>query len=98
MEKIVIDFGNIIEEMKNKQVELCLFHNQWFIIDNQKQFYQIDTYYHGGYLDKYIKERLCIKFNLVPMCVNENIEEWEKEIWDVKKVEDFIKRQSKYWF
>lgn len=98
MEKIVIDFGNIIEEMKNKQVELRLFHNGWFIIDNQKQFYQIDTYYRGGYLDKYIKEKLCIKFNLVPMCVSENIEEWEKEIWDVKKVEDFIKRQSKYWF
>ncbi len=99
MDKIVIDFGNIIEEMKNKQIKLCHIYERtgWFIIDNQDQMYQIETYYNGGYLDKFIIEKLHIEFNLIPAYVMENIEEWRKEIWDVEEVEKFIKRQSKYW-
>lgn len=92
---IIIDFGNLIEEMKNMQVKLCLIHNrpEWFVIDNQNQLYQIETYYCGGYLDKYIREKLHIEFNLVPMCVCENIEEWEKDIWGIDEVKKFIDRQ-----
>lgn len=99
MDKIVVDFGNIIEEMKNKQIKLCRLYGStsWFIIDNQDQMYQNETYYDGGYLDKFIIKKLHIEFDLVLISVMGNIEEWEKDIWDVKDVERFIKRQSKYW-
>lgn len=100
MGKIMIDFGNVVEEMKNKKVKLCLLHKRvgWFLIDSQNRFYQIESYYCGGYLDRYIKEKIKIEFNIVPISSSITIEYWEIEIWDVQKVEDFIKRQSKYWF
>lgn len=99
MDKIVVDFGNIIEEMKNKKIKLCRLYERtsWFIIDNQDRMYQIETYYDGGYLDKFIIEKLHIEFNLVPVSVMGNIEELEKDIWDAKEVKKFIERQSKYW-
>lgn len=95
MQKIVIDFGNIIEEMKNKQIKLCLLHERtsWFIIDDQNRIYQNEIYYDGGFLDKFIIEKLHIEFNLVPIYVSGNIKEWEKDIWDVDEVRKFIKRQ-----
>lgn len=95
MGKIIIDFGNIIEEMKNKQIKLCLLHNRigWFIIDNQDRLYQIETYYGGSFLDKYIIEKLHIEFNLVPKSLSDSIEEWGKDIWSVEDVEKFIERQ-----
>jgi len=95
MDKIVVDFGNIIEEMKNKQIKLCLLHKRtgWFIIDNHDRLYHIETYYDGGYLDKFIIEKLHIEFNLVPISVMGNIEEWEKDIWNVEEVKKFIERQ-----
>ena len=94
MDKIVVDFGNIIEEMKNKKIKLCRLYERtsWFIIDNQDRMYHIETYYDGGYLDKFIIEKLHI-----PVPVMGNIEEWEKDIWDAKDVKKFIERQSKYW-
>lgn len=99
MDKIVVDFGNIIEEMKNKKIKLCRLYERtsWFIIDNQDRMYQIETYYDGGYLDKFIIEKLHIEFNLVPVSAMGNIEELEKDIWDAKEVKKFIERQSKYW-
>lgn len=95
MDKIVVDFGNIIEEMKNKQIRLCLLHNRsgWFITDNQDRLYQIETYYDGGFLDKFIIEKLHSEFNLVPISVMGNIGKWEKDIWDVEEVKKFIERQ-----
>ncbi len=100
MNKIIIDFGNIIEELKNKQVKLCLLHNRtgWFIIDKQDKLYQNEIYYDGGFLDKFIKEKLRIEFNLVPISVSTNIGEWEKHIWEIEEVDEFIKRQSKFWY
>lgn len=95
MEKILIDFGNIIQEMKNKQVKLCLLYERlsWFILDKQNRLYQIETYYDGGFLDKFIIEKLHIEFNLVSISTSDRIEEWEKEIWDIDKVKKFIERQ-----
>lgn len=95
MKKIVVDFGNLIEEMKNKQIKLCLLHNHigWFVIDKQNRLYQIETYYCGGFLDKYIIEKLHVEFNIVPKSVNDNVEEWEMDVWSVEDVEKFIERQ-----
>ena len=99
MDKIIVDFGNLVEEMKTKQIKLCLLHNRvgWFVIDNENRLYKIETYYCGGFLDKYIKEKIKIKFDLVPMPLSNNIENWEKEVWDAGQVENFIDSQSKYW-
>lgn len=95
MDKILIDFGNIIQEMKSNQVKLCLLYNRtsWFIIDKRDRLYQIETYYDGGFLDKFIIEKLHIEFNLVPTSISNSIEEWEKEIWDIDEVKKFIERQ-----
>ena len=51
MDKIIIDFGNIVEEMKRKQVRLCLSHNKigWFLLDSEDKLYQIEPYYYGGF-------------------------------------------------
>lgn len=98
MNKVIIDFGNIVEEMKRKQINLCLLRNKtWIIIDSQNRFYQMESYYNGGFLDKYIINKIKIEFNLIHKSVNDSVKMYEMEIWDDKKVEDFIKRQSKYW-
>ena len=44
----------------------------------------------GSYLDKLIKDGVVVEFNLVD---SKNIEDWEKEIWSVKEVKEFIERQ-----
>ena len=95
MDKIIVDFGNIVEEIKRKKIKLCLLNNRigWFVIDDQNRLYQIETYYCGGFLDKYIIEKIKIKFNIVPISVSNDIEEWEKDIWDLEDVERFIERQ-----
>lgn len=100
MKKIIVDFGDLVEEMKEKQIKLCLLLRKgtgWFVIDNQNRFYQIESYYHGGYLDKYIINKTKIEFNLIPTSISDKIEDWERKIWDVEKVKAFINRQSKYW-
>ncbi len=94
LEKIIIDFGNIVEEMERKQIRLCLLHEtDWFIIDSQNQFYQIETYYRGGYLDRYITRKIKIEFNIISTSVSDSIEDWEKEVWDVEVMKKFIERQ-----
>lgn len=92
---ITIDFGNIVAEMKDKNINLCLIKDKsWFVEDSQKNLYQIDLYKHGSYLDNLIKNGRNVTFNIIKPNL---IEDWEKEIWTIKDVEDFIKRQSKYW-
>jgi hypothetical protein len=90
--QITVDFGNIIQELENKKIKLCLIKNKsWFIIDEQENLYWIETYWHGSYLDRLIKEGITVKFNLINA---KYINEWEKEIWDISEIEEFIKRQS----
>lgn len=94
MKNIIVDFENLIEEMKEKQINLLLLNgrNDWFIIDNKNQIYKIETYYCGGYLDKYIINKTKIDFDLLPISVSKNIEDQEMEIWGIEKVKDFIKK------
>lgn len=95
MKNITIDFGNIIEEMKAKQIKLCWIHNVigLFVIDSQNRLYQIETYHCGGFLDKYITEKRLITFTLVPESVSKDIS-GTKEIWDVTDVHKFMIRQK----
>lgn len=94
-DKITINFGNIVEEMKNRQLKLCLLNNNrsWCVMDNNNCLYHIEQYYYGSYLDNLINKNITVEFNLT----DANIEEWEMEVWDVEKVEDFIERHTKYW-
>lgn len=56
--------------------------------------YQIEVYRYGSYLDNLIKKGITVQFNYVEASLSKNIGEWEKEIWDVEKVEDFINIQK----
>lgn len=98
MDKFVINFGNVVEEMKSKEIKLCLFHNNhWGIIDKNNRLYTIEQYYNSTCLDKFIENQIRAEFILVGNLESINIESWRMEIWDTDEVEAFIERQSKYW-
>lgn len=94
MKSIIINFGNLLEEMKNKQIKLCLLDEYigWFLIDSQNKLYQIEDYYRGGFLDSFIIKKALIEFEPVPEAISNNIKDWEKDIWDFDDVKDFIIR------
>ena len=90
--KIVLNFKNIISHLKNKELKLCFLKNKGiFIVDNQENLYQIENYWHGSYLDKLIKNGAIVEFNLVDAT---NVKDWEREIWGVPELKDFMERQS----
>ena len=93
--KIVLNFKNIISEMESKELKLIFVKDKGiFIEDKKNNLYIIETYYHGGYIDNFIKKGIIVEFNLVDNSLSKNIMDWEKEIWGVSEVKDFIKRQS----
>lgn len=61
---MVVDFGNILEEMKKKNFEICAIGNTICLLKENK-VYQIENYYHGSYLDKFIKNSSIINFTEV---------------------------------
>lgn len=88
MNTIVLNFGKILEEMEIKNIELCLIKNRgWFVKDSTNNLYGIELEKSGSYLDKLIRDKEVVKFNIVD---GSNIEDWEKEFWDVSKTKDFI--------
>lgn len=90
MNKIILNFGNIISEMENKNIELCLVKDRnWFLKDSENRLYEIESEKYGSYLDKLIRDKEIVNFNLVD---GRYIEDWEKELWNVEKVKDFIQR------
>jgi hypothetical protein len=95
MEKIVIDFKNILSELEGKILKICFIKNKpsLFIEDNQNNLYQMELYRQGSYLDKLIKDGTIVEFNVVDTLISQNIGEWEKEIWDVSAVKSFMIRQ-----
>lgn len=96
MNDITLNFKNIISELENKELKLCFLKNRIgiFIEDSQKNLYDMETYWSGSYLDKLIKNGITVNYNLVDTSISKNIENWEKEIWEVTKVKAFMKRQS----
>jgi hypothetical protein len=53
----------------------------------------MELYRQGSYLDKLIKDGVIVEFNYVDASLSQNIGEWEKEVWDVSSVKDFMIRQ-----
>lgn len=95
MENKTVDFGNVIEELENKELQIVFLQNRgMFLQDTNRNLYQFETHMIGSYLDNLIKKREKITFLLVPKKISENIGEWEKEVWDTEEVKAFIKRQK----
>lgn len=98
MKNITINFGNIVSELEKENLNIVFLRNRGiFLEDNKKNLYVIENMKHGSYLDNLIKNSEKVNFSLVPKDISKNIEEWEKEIWHVLKVKEFINSQSKYW-
>lgn len=91
---IVLNFKNITQELKDKELKLCFLKDRGiFIEDIQGNLYQMVNYRVGSYLDKLIKDGVVVEFNLVDNAKSKNIGDWEKEVWGVSEVNAFIKRQ-----
>lgn len=94
--KMVIDFGNIVEEMKNRELNICFLHNKWLsIIDKFGNLYQMELFWVGICLDKLIQNRLIIDFK---KCNKLDVSEmWKHRLWSYKDVQCFIDSQSECW-
>lgn len=92
---IVVDFKNILSELELKKFKLCFLKDRGlFIEDDQNNLYQMEEYRQGSYLDRLIKDGIVVNFHQVENSLCKNVGDWEKEIWDISEVENFIKRQS----
>jgi hypothetical protein len=94
MEIIKINFGDIVSELKSKDLVLCNRKTSvgLFLLDKQNNLYMIEDYYLGSYLDKLIKNKMVVEFKHVDADLRVNVGDWELEIWDCKWVENFIER------
>jgi len=95
MKKIIIDFGDLVSELKNKELVLCNRKTSvgLFLLDTQSNLYIIEDYYLGSYLDKLIRNRKVVEFKQLETSLRENIEDWELENWNSDWIEGFIRRQ-----
>lgn len=91
---IVVNFKNIVSEMKSKELKLFFFRNGHFVEDAQGNIYAIEIYYHGSYLDKLITDGNIIQFNHVDASVVHTVKDYEKQVWEASEVEAFIERHS----
>ena len=86
-DKVVLDFGKIISEMKDKNVKLLLVKDKsWFVIDDNNNLFAIENYWHNSYLDKLIAKSCVVAF----FKSNVDLSGFNKEIWDIDKVQQFI--------
>lgn len=99
-ELIKINFRDILSELESKNLMLCFvssdIHNWGLsVVDKQNNLYRIESSYDHSKLDNLIKDGSCVEFEQVDVSTSKNIEEWEKEIWDVLKVKRFIETTFK---
>ena len=86
--KFVINFKNIVSELKTKKLRLCFLINRGlFIMDEHNNLYQMELYRAGSYLDNLIKHGIIVEFTYAD---SQNINDSEKEIWNISDVENFI--------
>ena len=75
---MVLDFKNIVSDLKNKKVRL--FIRKGFIFaEDINNLYQMDNYLQGTCIDKLISNSMKVKFNIVDTTLSKNIKSWEKE-------------------
>lgn len=89
--KVVLNFGNIVHELEDKNLKLCFIKDRSiFVTDAKGNMYQIESYWYGSYLDKLIKNGSVVEFNIVSV----DMKYWQIEIWGADDVNAFIERQS----
>lgn len=90
---ITLDFGNIVSELENKNLRLLHLEDTpgFFVVDSKDNIYALETYFAGGYLDRFIGEKHIISFEKTELSAS-NFEEWRKTYWDAAWVKDFIER------
>jgi len=93
---VILDFGNIVSELETKNLKLLKIkdNNSLFVVDGAGYLYGIETYYVGGYLDRFIGEKLVISFELMEQPARD-FEDWRKEFMDASWVKSFIERVVK---
>lgn len=93
-ESITIKFSNILSEMKNKDIKFILgIGNTMCIEDNKNNLYEIETYYHGSYLDKMIKNSYTVTFNPIETKQAEYLNDLyknEKKVFDYNNMQNFL--------
>jgi len=90
MKQLIINFGDLIHNLENNNVKLCFLKNRGMFLENiKKELYRMDSFYVGSYLDKLIKNKTVINFKKVN---TDFIEEWEKEVWELKELKEFMKK------
>ena len=88
MNTITINFGDIINEMKNKNIKICFVKDRSIFIEHNNNLYQIQIEKYGNYLDKIIINKEILDFNIID---DTYIYDCEKEYYDINKVKNFIK-------
>lgn len=88
-----INFGNLIEDLRKNDLKLILLKDKvgMFIQDINNNIYEIETYWLGSYLDKLIKNKATVVFNLIDRNMISN---FDKEIFTWKNIQDFIEKHS----
>lgn len=91
---ITLNFSDILSEMKNKDIKFIFgIGNTLCIEDNKNNLYEIETYYHGSYLDKMITNGYTVTFNLIGRKEAEHLNdlyENEKEVFNYNNMKDFL--------
>lgn len=92
-DKIVLDFGNIVSELETKNLKFLTVkdNNNLFVVDSEGNLYGIESYYAGGYLDRFIGEKYIISFEPMEQ-PTKDFEDWRKVFMDASWVKDFIER------
>lgn len=90
MKEIIINFGEILQELNNKNLKMFFRKGKpgIFIQDCYGNEYQIEINYSGSYLDKLIENNITAKFEKINSKI---VKEYEKEVWSIKDIQDFIK-------
>lgn len=95
MNKKVVDFKNIIEELESKKLNIVFLDERGIFLEDEKNnLYDYDRYLYGTYLDKLIKDGEKITFNLIEREISKNVGYLKKDIWNYLDVMAFIERQK----
>ena len=93
VKSISINFKDILSEIKDKDIKIIIgIGNTICIEDNKNNLYAIETYYHGSYLEKFIKNESIVTFNQLEKKQSEHLKDLYKntiEVFDYDKMKDF---------
>lgn len=79
MNKIVVNFGDLTNELKSKGLRIFIRKTNnpsMFIQDSKDNVYQIETYWVGSYLDKMVKNKISAEFIQIDKNI---IKDYEKD-------------------